>query len=343
MSKPRTKFGHVVVGYILNLLRGPKIRVSPRQWRSTYWGRIFSIPMTGGLWILCKIHPRIEQIIASKLAKNWYFKPIPMYDVLSEKAIEYKQEKSIEINKKMDIQTRILDVSTFNELLKNFPIIKIVDCGCRAIVKHCDNPLASCLRLNWSVDTSKDIPDLTKYKTVTRKEIEKVMELSDKFSLIKMALSNPDLDHIYTLCNCDDCCCVGFRLFREHATPNMVGSKFVARINTEKCQGCYHCINFRCRFRAIVKINEDGTIIDPRKEDIERHRLRNKEWSENRKGWGRQIRKDPPSWNKIKSEHSGKWFAKVDPNRCFGCGNCASPKYGCPEGAIKLYPRSYNT
>ncbi len=33
---------------------------------------------------------------------------------------------------------------------------------------------------------------------------------------------------------------------------------------------------------------------------------------------------------------NGKIKAEVIPQRCYGCGLCASKKYGCPEGAIKL-------
>ena len=131
-------------------------------------------------------------------------------------------------------------------------------------------------------------------------------------------------------------------MWRINANPITSGTRFVAKIDPDKCKGCYHCINYRCRFRSILKVNEDGTIIDPKKEDEKRFKLRWPLWSEKRHGWGRRIRQEHPQWKKIREQHeeNGKWFSKVDPNRCFGCGNCASPKYGCPEGAIKLYPRA---
>jgi len=130
-------------------------------------------------------------------------------------------------------------------------------------------------------------------------------------------------------------------MWRINANPITSGTKFVAKVDPDKCKGCYHCVNYRCRFRAIMKVNEDGTSIDPKKEDEKRFKMRWPIWSEKRHGWGLRIRKDHPQWEKIRENHEekGKWFAMVDPNRCFGCGNCASPKYGCPEGAIKLYPR----
>jgi len=340
MKRSRSNLLPTLLGYLDNIFKRPKAPLTSKQLRATYWGKIFSILNVAILWLLGKIHPSIERVMAQKLSEKWLFKPIPMHDTLSSKAIEYKNQKTIEINNETEVETKILDVSTFNELVEKFPFAEIRDCGCRSIIKHCDCPTHTCLRLRWAVDVSKHIPNNTKSQIATKEELQQVLELSDKYSLIHMTLHRPDKDHIYVLCNCCDCCCVGLHIFKERAIPLLIGSEYVAKIDTDKCTGCFHCINQRCRFRAIIKVNEDGTKIDPRKEDKEIFTLKWPKWSQDRKGWGTQIRKDPPSWNKVKSEHSGRWFAEIKPERCFGCGNCASPSYGCKEGAIKLFFRS---
>ena len=339
MKKRHSNLLSTVVGYFDNIFKRPKAPLTTKQFRATYWGKIFSIPNIAILWFFGKIHPSIEIAIARKLSEKWFFKPIPMPDALSIKALKYKNQITIEINEETDVETKILDVTTFNELIEKFPFAEIRDCGCRSIIKHCDCPTHTCLRLKWAVDISKEIPDNTENQIATKEEIQRVLDLSDKYSLIHMTLHRPDKDHIYVLCNCCDCCCVGLRTFKERAVPLLVGSKYVAKVDKEKCIGCYRCVNYRCRFGAILIVNEDKTTIDPRKEDQKRFKFRHPRWSEDRRGWGTRIRPDPPNWEKIKKEHTGKWYARVNPYRCFGCGLCASEKYGCPEKAIKLYPR----
>ncbi len=331
MTKKKSILGSPFKKILVPLTRKEKV--------ATYWARFIEIFSILIFWLMRKLNPYAEKVLAEKSSKKWHFKPIPRNNALSENAINYKKEKLIEINKSTEIQTRVIDFITFSDIIDTFPFSEIGKCGCRTIVKHCDCPTETCLMMRWAVTVSKSLPNHTKYQLSSREDIEEVVDLCDKYALIHMTLQRPDLDHVYTICSCCDCCCFSFSEWKKNATPYLVKSKYIAKIDLEKCKGCYHCINYRCRFRAILKVNEDGTVIDPKKEDKERFQLKWPKWSENRRGWGNQIRRDPASWEKIRAQHPDKWFAQIDPNRCFGCGNCASPKYGCPEGAIKLYPR----
>ncbi|MHA1437333.1 MAG: hypothetical protein ACTSPD_07120 [Promethearchaeota archaeon] len=334
-NKPSTGF-RGIIGITCGKILVP---LTKKQKKATYWSRFLEIPTILLLWLMSKLNPYAEKVLAQKISKKWNFKSIPNLSGLSQQALEFKKLKTIEINKEIDAQTKIIDITTFNEIVETFPLTEIGTCGCRSIIRHCDSPKHTCMMMRWAVDISKRLPNQAQYQLSKLEELKKVINICDKYALVHMALSRPDKDTIYTICNCCDCCCISFREFLTYATPIIAGSKFVARIDSEKCKGCFYCINFRCRFRAILKVNEDGTIVDPKKEDKKRFKHKWPIWSERRNGWGRQIRKDPPSWNKVKIQHKGKWYAKVDPNRCFGCGNCASPEYGCPQGAIKLYPR----
>jgi len=294
------------------------------------------------LWGLSKIPiigPRCERTLAQIVTKWWSFKPIPQESTLSSSAIEYKREKTVEVKEKIDVQTKILDITTLHEIIDKFPFTHVSNCGCRAIIQHCDAPVQVCLTMRWVKDISIGIPDNSEHQLCTPDELKEVVDKSDEYALVHMALNYPNSDHPYHICGCCDCCCIGFREFVAHAVPLIVGSKFVAKIDPKKCSGCYHCVNYRCRFKAILKKNEDGTILDPRKEDKKRFKFRYPKWSEDKRGWGKRLRQDSPIWQKLKNDHKGKWYAEVNPYRCFGCGLCASEKYGCPEGAIKLYPR----
>ncbi|MHA1275151.1 MAG: hypothetical protein ACTSQS_17245 [Promethearchaeota archaeon] len=340
--KIKQKSGFFATVYLKEFFTRPRVPLSNKGFKSYIFSKLIEMPITGILWLASKmpfIGKSIEKIIALRISNFWKFKPIPLSKTLSEEALKYKKEKIIEIEKKIDINTKILDIATFNEIIERFPFSVVAECGCRSTIMHCDAPKHTCLVMRWPMESDEKIWNFSKFQKVSKEELEKVLDLSDRWALVRMALTFPDQERTYVICNCCDCCCISFREFKTYAAPIIVGAKYVAKIDTEKCSGCFYCINYRCRFRAILKVNEDGTIIDPLKEDLQYKRLPALAWSEKRNGWGLRIRKDPPNWEKIKKEHSGKWFAKIDPNRCFGCGNCASPKYGCPEGAIKLYPR----
>jgi ferredoxin len=331
-----------VARYFIDFFRRPRVHVTTNEYYYLLWSRLVEVPIIFLLWLLSRIPiigQRMERTLAYKSSKFWRFKPVPMIDTLSDSAKKYKQTQEIEINKGIEVQNSIMDIVTLKELVKKLPFTYISNCGCRALIKNCDAPQPVCLTMRWVKDVSKELPDSSEYQLCNPKELEEVVDLCDKWALVHMTLNYPNENHPYHVCGCCDCCCIGFREFVTHAVPWMTKSKYIAKIDPEKCKGCYHCINYRCRFRAILKVNEDGTVIDTRKEDEERFKLKWPQWAEDKKGWGNQIRKDPPSWEKIKEEHSGKWYSQVVPKRCFGCGLCASSKYGCPEGAIKLYPR----
>ncbi len=319
---------------------GPKTHITHKQWISTLFNRLLEIPTIFLLWMSSKISPRVEKLFALKISKKWTFKPIPDAATLSAEAVNYTRKKIIDIQAKVDAQTVLLDVTSFREILDKFPFSMIAECGCRSVNQQCDSPRHTCMMLGWAADSTSHLQDNKQHQLTTPEEIETLVDTTDKWALVHMALNYPDNYHTYVICNCCDCCCVGFRELKMHGVPFINGSKYVAKINPSKCKGCYHCINYRCRFQAIVKVNEDGTVIDPRKEDRERFKLKWHRWSERRNGWGLRIHKDPAFWKRVKANHPGKWQAGVDLSRCFGCGNCASPKYGCPEKAIQLYPRS---
>ncbi|TFF90161.1 MAG: hypothetical protein EU548_04425 [Promethearchaeota archaeon] len=342
MIEPDYEFRFFFFKYLKEFFSTPKVAITKKQFESLLFGRLVEITIIGIMWLCSKIPLiglRMERALAYQLSKKWSFKPLPNPDTLSNEAIQFKQDKEVKINHKFDVQTKILDITTFNEIVEKFPFTSVSECGCRSVIHHCDAPFHTCLTMSWPQEVSGTITDASKYKKATDAELNRVIDLADKHALVHMALNWPDQEHTYVVCNCCDCCCISFREFKAHAVPMIVGSQYVARVDPNKCTGCFYCVNFRCRFRAIDKLNEDGTVIDTRKEDKERISFKWPIWSERRNGWGTRIRKDPLSWKKVRSEHEGKWVAKIDPNRCFGCGNCASPKYGCPEGAIKLYPR----
>ncbi len=338
----KSEGGFFLTLYLKEFLTVPKEHLDRKQLISFLFGRLIEMQIIGVMWVFSKIPfigVKMERVLAQKLSRRWNFRPIPNPETLSNEARQFKQEKTLAIGKQLDVQTKILDITTFNEIIDNFPFGSVAECGCRSVIMNCDCPTHTCLTLRWPQKVSDKMPDGSKYQKATREELEKVIDLADKYALVHMVLTYPDKEHPYVICNCCDCCCVSFRQFKAHAIPMIVGSEYVARVDINKCNGCFYCVNYRCRFQAILKVNEDGTVFDPRKEDKKRIRYKWPRWSEKRHGWGLRIRMESPRWKKIKAEHAGKWLAKIDPNRCFGCGNCSSPNYGCPEGAIQLYHR----
>jgi len=331
-----------IARYIVDYFKRPRQHVTDKEYQFYLMGRTLEPLTILVLWGLSKlpiIGPRCERTLAQIVTKWWSFKPIPQESALSPIAITYKNQKIIEVKEKIDIETKILDLTTLHEIIDKFPFTHVSNCGCRSIIQHCTAPLRVCLTMRWVKNISNGIPDNSDHQICTREELDEIIELSDEYALVPMALNYPNRDHPYHICACCDCCCIGFREFKAYAVPLLVESKFVAKIDLTLCKGCFHCVNYRCRFAAILMVNELGCIIDPKKEENKRFKIRYPRWSEDRRTWGKRIRQDPPDWEKIKESYTGRWYAKVNPYRCFGCGLCSSEKYGCPEGAIQLFPR----
>jgi len=325
----------------INTFHRARVPMSGNQLRSLFYGRLLEIPIICIAFLLGKIHPKLEKYFMRGIAKRWKFRPVPHLGAIHP-SLRPETGKTIRIEHKMNVQNVLIDKAAIEQLVEMFPAVFIGPCFCRQIIKHCDNPLMTCLTIGWAQDVSKSLENNSNYSRLSREELEDWLDLTDKHALIKMALTYPNKDNVYHICCCCDCCCISFREFRQFATPIIQQTTFVAEIDPDKCIGCFKCINERCRFRAILKMNDDGTIVDPLKEDKEVIKLKFYDYSEHRNGWGLQIRKDPPSWYEIRKQHTGNWKAKVNPNRCFGCGMCASPKYGCPQGAIMLKERCHS-
>ena len=341
MAKSKEKF--FLTPYIKILFHRPRVPLSKTLFHSYLFSRLVEIPLIGVLWGLSKfpwIGRYIERFIVQRLSPRWAFKPLPFSDTLAEETKSFKKEKCIEINNKMDVQTKILDITTYNEIIEKFPLSTVAECGCRSVVMNCDSPRHTCLIMRWPSDSEKELIDDSQYKKIGNEEIKELLDIVDKWALVHMTLTFPNQYSTYVCCNCCDCCCVSFRELKANGVPLIVGSNYVAKVDPELCKGCFYCINYRCRFDAIDRINEDGFKIDSKNEYQKKSTHKWPHWSENRRGWGRKIREDPENWENLKKEHPNRWRTYIDPEKCYGCGNCASPAYGCKEGAIKLFPRS---
>lgn len=319
----------------INTFHRPRVPITRKQLQSTIFSRLIEIPVIAFAWFLGKIHRKLEEYFMRGIMKRWKFHPItPLYAVDS--TLIAQNEKLITVDRTLRVQNRVIDRMTLDQLIDTFPFIAIGPCFCRRFIKHCGSPLDTCLTIGWAQDVSGDLESYSNYSRLSREDLEEWLDRTDRYALVKMMLSYPNKDNIYHICSCCDCCCIGFRQFRLFATPIITETQLVARVEPEKCIGCFKCINERCRFRAILKAHPDGTVVDPLEEDKSMISLKAYSYSESRRQWGLRIRQDPPTWEEMKQKHPRPWKARVVPNRCFGCGLCASPKYGCPQGAIKL-------
>lgn len=67
------------------------------------------------------------------------------------------------------------------------------------------------------------------------------------------------------LCNCDRSDCIAMKATVSHDFPVMFRAEYVAKIDTEKCNGCRQCMKV-CQFGAIgYSVAEDKSVVDARK------------------------------------------------------------------------------
>ncbi|MFX1427461.1 MAG: ATP-binding protein, partial [Promethearchaeota archaeon] len=92
-------------------------------------------------------------------------------------------------------------------------------------------------------------------KSITKKEALKILKEAEDDGLIHKAihLKNPGQEED-TLCNCCDCCCQFFLLYKRGIFPFHTLTYYLARVDERKCKGCGICAQ-KCAIEAIELID----------------------------------------------------------------------------------------
>ena len=168
----------------------------------------------------------------------------------------------------------------------------VLPCDCRTIVRACDRPVETCIRLDQGALTTLAHGH---GRRVTKEEMKRIVLDADRAGLMHTGNRFWKRDgQLFGLCNCCACDCypirAGIQLGLNQRWPR---SHFIAGRDTETCTHCGTCVK-RCQFGAFF-------------------------------------------WGAEKIQINGKIRKPVlfDPDKCWGCGLCAT---ACSQAAVSMVP-----
>jgi Pyruvate/2-oxoacid:ferredoxin oxidoreductase delta subunit len=158
---------------------------------------------------------------------------------------------------------QILWYEDMEQILRRSERISFMMCGCRGLWRKCDNPVETCMQVEYSTGSEhrKRQPDefMKPPKDVTFEEAIAIIDDCEERGLVHIPLNT---SHADLFCNCcDDCCMVLNPMFhRGEGTvwETISPSRYRAIVNEELCSGCQTCFK-RCKFSAIEMKSVPGS------------------------------------------------------------------------------------
>lgn len=158
--------------------------------------------------------------------------------------------RTIPVMKSVPAGTDLLPVESITAIIEaNRDLITVRHCCCRRGARKCHNPTEVCMQFKRRAEY-----DL--YRGSGRKvsvdEAVSVAMMAGGAGLVPTVTNINMLEALEFICFCcGDCCLVLDPLIRlQNYNTVLAPSRFEAKINNEKCNGCNYCVP-RCQFRAI--------------------------------------------------------------------------------------------
>ncbi len=148
---------------------------------------------------------------------------------------------------------QILWYEDMEQVLRRSERISFMMCGCRGLWRKCDNPVDTCLKVQFK--TSAEFPNrepphfIKPPKDVNLEEALAIIGDCEDRGLVHIPLNTSKGD-MYCSC-CDDCCMViNPLLHRNRVHEILTPSRFRAAVDETLCTGCQTCVE-RCKFDAV--------------------------------------------------------------------------------------------
>jgi Pyruvate/2-oxoacid:ferredoxin oxidoreductase delta subunit len=152
-------------------------------------------------------------------------------------------EKTIEINKSLEVQRQVLPFEVLKEYLSKADLFAVVPCSCRNAAKYSGHP---CERTdeNFCVTTgflAKSVLDQGVGRQITLDELMEIMKKAEKAGLVHETINIQDTSVF--ICNCCPCCCGFLKSVKEFQNYNAITkANFVPRTDNNLCSKCEKCV-----------------------------------------------------------------------------------------------------
>ena len=179
---------------------------------------------------------------------------------LNEIAKDIDRAITISVNKIIEANHMVYDLSEVKTILSKAHKIVVENCGCRTEYGNCNSPLDVCLNLDEEAEVSLKREGNGAHE-ITFDEALKVLERSHKAGLVHMAYMMKGHDKPGLICSCCTCCCHTLGgLIRNGIHAKVLNSNYIAEDNPTTCTGCGTCVD-RCVFKA-RKMDERSIVYD---------------------------------------------------------------------------------
>jgi Na+-translocating ferredoxin:NAD+ oxidoreductase subunit B len=144
----------------------------------------------------------------------------------------------------------LLPEEDLRQLYKSTTSIALIPCSCRVEIRdrECKSPDDMCIAVNRSAEYHFKRGVGKRLSPEEAVEFDKTVR---KYNSVAVMPNTRDLNMV--ICNCHECCCVGFRAFSENG-GNLrelhAPSRFLAIVDTDKCIGCQKCLE-ACNYEAV--------------------------------------------------------------------------------------------
>ncbi len=168
------------------------------------------------------------------------------------------KEKLIEIDKKVNTESRVLPFELVEEMINKNEHFAVIPCQCRLIAELNDEPCEvapsemGCFLTGMS---AQGVVALGFGRALTKEEAIEYIKETEKRGLVHNA-PNDSSDHSF-ICNCCGCHCGALMPLKEFQIQNVRPSNFRPKIDREICVLCQTCLR-KCPMSAITHEGEKG-------------------------------------------------------------------------------------
>jgi len=143
----------------------------------------------------------------------------------------------------------------WREMLREKPLMSVVDCPCKLEVGACDRPVKVCIDFDRTAeyDVASGHGEMISYERALD-----IMEEAGRAGLVPTAANSAA---VTLMCNCCSDCCVIFKALEHSDLPVDAGlarSRYEARVDQQVCDGCQDCVD-NCNFDAIEMVKAPGS------------------------------------------------------------------------------------
>jgi len=162
----------------------------------------------------------------------------------------------VAVEKALTSQNKAHPYEEVANFIKNAEKIALAECACRVSIGGCEKPKDVCLIFD---SPAKFLIERGYARNINKEEAMKVLDRAEEAGLVHT--SNNSSDKANLICNCCPCCCTILRGRTQLDLPNAFAtSSFIAKVNSDECNGCATCADERCPMEAI-EIHDNMAVV----------------------------------------------------------------------------------